>query len=63
MNAREETVTVNATVKIKCDFPVWLNNHTSVEDEKEKLLDVIANNPEKELMNENFEFIDLVEVE
>ena len=59
---REETVTVNATVKIKCKFPVWLNKHTTVEDEKEKLLDVIAENPEK-LMNENFEFIDLVEVE
>ncbi|WP_426786832.1 hypothetical protein [Staphylococcus capitis] len=63
MNAREETVTVNATVKIKCDFPIRLNKHTNLEDEKEKLLDVIANNPEKELMNENFEFIDLVEVE
>ena len=60
---REETVTVNATVKIKCKFPVWLNKHTTVEDEKEKLLDVIAENPEKELMNENFEFIDLVEME
>lgn len=59
----EEIVTVNATVKIKCDFPVWLNKHTNLEDEKEKLLDVIANNPEKELMNENFEFIDLVEVD
>ena len=32
---REETVTVNATVKIKCKFPVWLNKHTTVEDEKE----------------------------
>ncbi|MDS0194099.1 MULTISPECIES: hypothetical protein [Staphylococcus] len=63
MNAREETVTVNATVKIKCDFPIRLNKHTNLEDEKEKLLDVIANNPEKELMNENFEFIDLVEVD
>ena len=40
---REETVTVN--VKIKCKFPVWLNKHTTVEDEK--LLDVIAENPEK----------------
>ncbi|MBX5320075.1 hypothetical protein HLA86_11055 [Staphylococcus caprae] len=63
MNVREETVTVNATVKIKYDFPVWLNNHTTLEDEKEKLLDVIAENPEKELMNENFEFVDFVEVE
>ena len=63
MNVREETVTVNAIVKIKCKFPVWLNKHTTVEDEKERLLDVIANNPEKELMNENFEFIDLVEVD
>ena len=43
----EEIVTVNATVKIKCDFPVWLNKHTNLEDEKEKLLDVIAENPEK----------------
>ncbi|MCR6086839.1 hypothetical protein [Staphylococcus aureus] len=59
----EEIVTVNATVKIKCDFPVRLNNHTTLEDEKEKLLDVIAENPEKELMNENFEFVDFVEVE
>lgn len=63
VNVREEMVTVNATVKIKCKFPVWFNKHTNLEDEKEKLLDVIAENPEKELMNENFEFIDLVEVE
>lgn len=63
MEIREEIVTVNATVKIKCDFPAWLSNHTNLEDEKEKLLDVIANNPEKELMNENFEFVDLIEVD
>ncbi|EGS40338.1 hypothetical protein SEVCU116_1800 [Staphylococcus capitis VCU116] len=63
VNVREETVTVNATVKIKCKFPVWLNKYTTVEDEKEKLLDVIAENPEKELMNENFEFVDLIEVD
>lgn len=47
VNVREETVTVNATVKIKCKFPVWLNKYTTVEDEKEKLLDVIAENPKK----------------
>ena len=63
MNAREETVTVNATVEIKCDYTRELTNQMDIEEEKEKLLDVIANNPEKELMNENFEFVDLVEVE
>ena len=35
---REEIVTVNAKVKIKCKFPVWLNNHTTVEDEKRNYL-------------------------
>ena len=43
---REETVTVNATVKIKCKFPVWLNKHTTVEDEKE-ITRCDCENPEK----------------
>ena len=34
MEIREEIITVNATVKIKCDFPAWLSNHTNLEDEK-----------------------------
>ena len=62
MEIREEIITVNATVKIKGKFPARLNKHSNLEDEKEKLLDVIAENPEK-LMNENFEFVDLIEVD
>lgn len=50
-------------MKIKGKFPARLNKHSNLEDEKEKLLDVIAENPEKELMNENFEFVDLIEVD
>ena len=34
MTEPREQITVNATVKIKCKFPVWLNKHTTVEDEK-----------------------------
>ncbi|WP_373443944.1 hypothetical protein, partial [Staphylococcus aureus] len=63
VNVREETFTVHATVEIKCDYTREVTNQMDIEEEKEKLLDVIAKNPEKELMNENFEFIDLVEVE
>ena len=63
MEIREEIITVNAPVKIKGKFPARLNKHSNLEDEKEKLLDVIAENPEKELMNENFEFVDLIEVD
>lgn len=47
MEIREEIITVNATVKIKGKFPARLNKHSNLEDEKEKLLDVIAENPEK----------------
>ena len=63
VNVREETFTVHATVEIKCDYTRELTNQMDIEEEKEKLLDVIAENPEKELMNENFEFIDLIEVD
>ena len=62
MEIREEIITVNATVKIKGKFPARLNKHSNLEDEKEKLLDVIGE-PRKELMNENFEFVDLIEVD
>ena len=42
MEIREEIITVNATVKIKGKFPARLNKHSNLEDEKEKLLDVIG---------------------
>jgi hypothetical protein len=33
------------------------------EEERERILDLIAKNPEKELMHEDLELIELVEVE
>ena len=63
MANREETVEVEATIKVKCKYPVWINNCITKEEEKERILDLISKNPEKELMSEEFELIELVEVE
>lgn len=63
MANREETVTVEATMKVRCKYPVWINNRITREEEKERILDLISKNPEKELMNEDFELVELIEVE
>ncbi|KAB2161314.1 MULTISPECIES: hypothetical protein [Staphylococcus] len=63
MANREETVTVEATMKVRCKYPVWVNNRITKEEEKERILDLISNNPDKELMNEDFELVELIEVE
>lgn len=63
MANREETVTVEATMKVRCKYPVWVNNRITKEEEKERILDLIAKNPEKELMHEDFELVELIEVE
>lgn len=63
MDNREETVTVEATMKVRCKYPVWVNNQITASDEKERILDLISKNPEKELMSEDFKLIELVEVE
>ncbi|MBE9439721.1 hypothetical protein IM146_04905 [Staphylococcus epidermidis] len=63
MDNREETIEVEATLKVRCKYPVWINNHITKEEEKERILDLISKNPEKELMSEDFKLIELVEVE
>lgn len=63
MANREETITVEATMKVRCEYPVWVNNQITTSDEKERILDLISNNPDKELMNEDFELVELIEVE
>lgn len=63
MADREETIEVEATLKVRCKYPVWINNHITKEKEKERILDLISKNPEKELMSEDFKLIELVEVE
>ena len=63
MANREETIEVEATMKVRCKYPVWVNNQITASDEKERILDLISKNPEKELMSEDFKLIDLVEVE
>ncbi|MFJ1815086.1 hypothetical protein [Staphylococcus saprophyticus] len=63
MANREETITVEATMKVRVTYPVWINNRITTEEERERLLDLIAKNPEKELMHEDLELIELVEVE
>lgn len=63
MANREETITVEATMKVRCEYPVWVNNQITTNDEKERILDLISNNPDKELMNEDFELVELIEVE
>lgn len=63
MADREETIEVEAIMKVRCKYPVWINNHITKEEEKERILDLISKNPEKELMSEDFKLIELVEVE
>ncbi|EHR93280.1 hypothetical protein HMPREF2549_10635 [Staphylococcus sp. HMSC074D07] len=63
MANREETIEVEATIKVRCKYPVWVNNQITASDEKERILDLISKNPEKELMSEDFKLIELVEVE
>ena len=63
MADREETIEVEATLKVRCKYPVWINNRITIEEEKERILDLISKNPEKELMSEDFKLIELVEVE
>ncbi|RRD82600.1 hypothetical protein EII36_06985 [Staphylococcus epidermidis] len=63
MANREETITVEATMKVRCKYPIWVNNQITASDEKERILDLISKNPEKELMSEDFKLIELVEVE
>ena len=63
MTNREETIEVEVTMKVRCKYPVWVNNQITASDEKERILDLISNNPDKELMNEDFELVELVEVE
>ena len=46
VNVREETFTVHATVEI-AHYTRELTNQMDIEEEKEKLLDVIAENPER----------------
>lgn len=63
MADREETIEVEATLKVRCKYPVMINNRITKEEEKERILDLISKNPEKELMSEDFKLIELVEVE
>ena len=55
MANREETITVEATMKVRCKYPVWVNNQITASDEKERILDLIS--------NEDFELVELIEVE
>ncbi|EFS17884.1 hypothetical protein ACUW9V_000892 [Staphylococcus epidermidis] len=63
MEHREETIEVEAKLKVRVKYPVWINNRITTEEERERLLDLISNNPDKELMNEDFELVELIEVE
>lgn len=63
MANREETIEVEATIKVRCKYPVWVNSQITASEEKERILDLISNNPDKELMNEDFELVELIEVE
>lgn len=63
MEHREETIEVEVKLKVRVKYPVWINNRITTEEERERLLDLIAKNPEKELMHEDFELVELIEVE
>ncbi|MBM0792674.1 hypothetical protein [Staphylococcus epidermidis] len=63
MEHREETIEVEAKLKVRVKYPVWINNRITTEEERERLLDLISNNPDKELMHEDFELVELIEVE
>ncbi|ASN69376.1 hypothetical protein 10S14_54 [uncultured Caudovirales phage] len=63
MEHREEIIEVEAKIKVRVKYPVWINNRITTEEERERILDLIAKNPNKELMQEDMELIELVEVE
>ncbi|MEX3487344.1 hypothetical protein [Staphylococcus warneri] len=63
MANREETIEVEAKLKVRVKYPVWINNRITTEEECERILDLIVKNPEKELMHEDLELIELIEVE
>ena len=63
MEHREEIIEVEAKIKVRAKYPVWINNRITTEEERERILDLIAKDPEKELMHEDLELIELVEVE
>lgn len=63
MANREEIIEVEARLRVRVKYPVWINNRITIDEERERILDLIAKNPEKELMHEDFELIELVEVE
>lgn len=63
MANREETIEVEATLKVRCKYPVWINNNITRDEEKERILDLISKNPDKELMSEDFKLVELIEVE
>ncbi|KKI54757.1 hypothetical protein SAMN03097721_02316 [Staphylococcus pasteuri] len=63
MEHREETIEVEAKLKVRVRYPVWINNRITTEKERERILDLIAKNPNKELMQEDMELIELVKVE
>ncbi|MBM6506799.1 hypothetical protein [Staphylococcus pasteuri] len=63
MEHREEIIEVEAKIKVRVKYPVWINNRITTEKERERILDLIAKNPNKELMQEDMELIELVEVE
>lgn len=63
MELREEIIEVEAKIKVRVKYPVWINNRITTEKERERILDLIAKNPNKELMQEDMELIELVEVE
>ena len=62
MEHREETIEVEAKLKVRVKYPVWINNRITTEEERERILDLIAK-PRKELMHEDLELIELIEVE
>lgn len=63
MEHREEIIEVEAKLKVRVKYPVWINNRITIDEERERILDLIAKNPNKELMQEDMELIELVEVE
>lgn len=63
MDIREETIEVEAKLRVRVKYPVWINNRIKIDEERERILDLISENPEKYLMHEDFELIELVEVE
>ncbi len=54
MANREETIEIEAILKVRCKYPVWINNRITKEEEKERILDLISNNPEKRVNERRF---------